>query len=668
MQVSSHESQVSSLGSLDHQKFPPASQYYASASSSPAGSTDSSPLTPPSIDDDDELGVVSITGMSSAAPPPTKPMITRSPNGSVEISPCSPEDDQLRFGASPDLSNQVNGRRRPKNLKNLAVKTAAGSASLVRPLASATAPGFGLKPPNQPHSPMSSTSAIPVHPQTQTARRRPSNLSVITATSSVSTNASSIGTSTPHHTAAPAILPRPNVLRHFQSSPALPLLDASSPSRKIESAAPLTNHMRPVLERSHSATSPIKEDDFADYDLPLSREEKQEAYPGGPICVYEPHLDLYLEPTAQIASAYDVVINVASEVRNPFVAVAESDAVIEQDLRIDGGGGIQYAPRRDRVPNLRTEPATLTADNPGSRLKETGKDSPLKEPEYIHVPWEHNSDIVPELPGLVRLIDDRIMRGKRVLVHCQCGVSRSATLVVAYRMYKRPSATVQEAYDEVKKRSKWIGPNMNLIMQLQEFRSNLIGKATSRRLTGFRGISPIDRSSPKQWLPQRPVLHIEASYDQTSQPKTAPLQPGLSPQDALGDQLSSAVTPGPSSAPSGVSWPITGDSIACDSPSRTASIPSYQNSSSWDDDDDIAAKPRPQSFRFEGRDELNGSGPDSPATPRSGNVSMSARSAQNFSLPLRRYAEEEQASPTKLASPAKAGRPVEPVGQIADAR
>ncbi|KAK8172024.1 dual specificity phosphatase, partial [Phyllosticta citrichinensis] len=169
-----------------------------------------------------------------------------------------------------------------------------------------------------------------------------------------------------------------------------------------------------------------EEEQEPNFDVPQSREEKPAAYPNGPICIYESGVYLYFEPTAEQASNYDVVLNVASEVVNPFVKNADETA---------GNANL---------------------------------------PEYIHIPWEHNTDIVPDLHRLVRLIDDRVQKGKRVLVHCQCGVSRSASLIVAYGLYKNPGISVQEAYDAVKKRSKWIGPNMNLIMQLQEFRNGLL--------------------------------------------------------------------------------------------------------------------------------------------------------------------------------------------------
>ncbi|KAF2433210.1 DSPc-domain-containing protein, partial [Tothia fuscella] len=172
-----------------------------------------------------------------------------------------------------------------------------------------------------------------------------------------------------------------------------------------------------------------EEESEQNFDIPQSQEEKPDSYPNGPIRIYESGVDLYFEPTAEVASGYDVIMNVASEVKNPF----------------------------------------LVASQPSSNFGILTED-----PEYIHIPWEHNTDIVPDLYGLVKLIDDRVKQGKKVLVHCQCGVSRSASLIVAYGLYKNPGVSVQEAYDAVKKRSKWIGPNMNLIMQLQEFRSGLL--------------------------------------------------------------------------------------------------------------------------------------------------------------------------------------------------
>jgi hypothetical protein len=66
---------------------------------------------------------------------------------------------------------------------------------------------------------------------------------------------------------------------------------------------------------------------------------------------------------------------------------------------------------------------------------------------------------------------------------CQCGVSRSATLAIAYVMALAASGALpshlghirgmQDAYDFVKSKSPWIGPNVSLVFQLVEFARNL---------------------------------------------------------------------------------------------------------------------------------------------------------------------------------------------------
>lgn len=78
----------------------------------------------------------------------------------------------------------------------------------------------------------------------------------------------------------------------------------------------------PVGAPSHSPPiAEAEEEEEQNFDIPLSREEKPEAYPDGPICVYEPHIDLYLEPTADQARQYDVVMNVASESGIPYSVI-----------------------------------------------------------------------------------------------------------------------------------------------------------------------------------------------------------------------------------------------------------------------------------------------------------------------------------------------------------
>lgn len=504
-------------------------QHTLSDSSNTLGSNESSPTTTISTVDDSSATEPS-PGSSPESPPPSTFAVGM-------LRPRTADDSRSPYF---ELQKQPPPRK-GRNLKNLAVNTsrhtarAASTTSL--PLhgpsddkATILSPAF-VKPPTPP-------------------RRKQSNLGLTILTPG--------GSKPPPQEIRLAIPPtpgfsRPGTLRHFQSSPSLPLvpgLGLPHSNQFIQQQRTLDTIFSPIEPRE---SPQIEEEEEQNFDLPLSKEEKPEAYPDGPICVYDPNIDLYLEPTAEQARQYDVIMNVASEVRNPFSAHRQI-APAEPDVRLDGGGGIQYAPKRTRValqPQDRTEDSTLESSptTPKATPLETSFPSHslhTKDPEYIHIPWEHNSDIVPDLLRLVKLIDEKVNEGKRVLVHCQCGVSRSASLVVAYGLYKNPTMSVQEAYDAVKRKSKWIGPNMNLIMQLQEFRSSL---ARGGLLPGNRGLSPVTPSSAlSEW---NGPFSNKPSPLATREPLSAVEPPSVSARSPADE----AVSPGPSSAPSGFVWP-----------------------------------------------------------------------------------------------------------------
>lgn len=188
-------------------------------------------------------------------------------------------------------------------------------------------------------------------------------------------------------------------------------------------------------------------------------EKKSNIYDNKPVCIIEPNLWLFAEPETHIAKKFNVVINVAKEVKNPFL----SQASIEESL------------------SKKTE--NVSNGNINSQKNSLPIESSIRPPiiinniEYLHVLWDHNASTLSiDLPPLIDYITKKsIQENKKVLIHCQCGISRSASLIIAYVM-KSLGLNIDSAYSYVKDKSPWIGPNMSLIYQLYDFNNFLYGK------------------------------------------------------------------------------------------------------------------------------------------------------------------------------------------------
>jgi Predicted protein-tyrosine phosphatase len=168
------------------------------------------------------------------------------------------------------------------------------------------------------------------------------------------------------------------------------------------------------------------------------------AYPTGPRNVLNNQLFLYSDPIGVLdINEYDLIVNVARECQNLS--------------------------------------SKLTNQQVGSK-------------EYLTIPWTHTSSISKDLPLIINQIDHFYNKGLKILVHCQCGVSRSACVVVAYFMFKF-NLGVNDAYELLKLGTASpvnknifdlgftvdtcdrICPNMSLIFELMEFAEKLnIGK------------------------------------------------------------------------------------------------------------------------------------------------------------------------------------------------
>ncbi|KAL4069510.1 phosphatases II [Scleroderma citrinum] len=147
---------------------------------------------------------------------------------------------------------------------------------------------------------------------------------------------------------------------------------------------------------------------------------------------------------------------------------------------------------------------------------------------YLKLQWSHGEKhLVDEgFPIAMAFVDAALARNDGVLIHCQCGISRSATLVIAIVM--RAAATrsplvpphvwelkgMQAAYSFVKEKSRHVGPNMSLIYQLFDYEKTLQG--------GNSSPAQSDKSSSiseeeREWSRRRDAFAAEGYGDQDSE-------------------------------------------------------------------------------------------------------------------------------------------------------
>jgi tyrosine-protein phosphatase len=249
------------------------------------------------------------------------------------------------------------------------------------------------------------------------------------------------------------------------------------------------------------------------------------------VCIYPPSVYLYLEPNDVEASKFDVVINVAREVVNPFELAAQKAAPKYRDMGVQ----VNMFPGQTADPN--PQPAL---DSTVLKITDEYVDAPetpkaaKSDPEYIHKPWDHNTPVAVELLELCQLVEDRVKKGKKVLIHCQCGVSRSACLIIAYGLYQNPSLSVLEAYDAAKERSRWINPNMFFMYELNDFKNILLQKMPTKIA---RAAAP--RPGPKMGLTRTQSDSVIPSILPTSFSPMTPLQdePASAPLEHEGEIL-----------------------------------------------------------------------------------------------------------------------------------
>ncbi|XP_029794404.1 dual specificity protein phosphatase 2 [Suricata suricatta] len=94
---------------------------------------------------------------------------------------------------------------------------------------------------------------------------------------------------------------------------------------------------------------------------------------------------------------------------------------------------------------------------------------------YKSIPVEDNQmvEISVWFQEAISFIDSVKHSGGRVLVHCQAGISRSATICLAY-LIQSHRVRLDEAFDFVKQRRGVISPNFSFMGQLLQFETQVL--------------------------------------------------------------------------------------------------------------------------------------------------------------------------------------------------
>ncbi|NWI88655.1 DUS16 phosphatase, partial [Pitta sordida] len=127
----------------------------------------------------------------------------------------------------------------------------------------------------------------------------------------------------------------------------------------------------------------------------------------------------------------------------------------------------------------------------------------IPESHFLRVPVNDSfcEKILPWLDKSVEFIEKAKASNGHVLVHCLAGISRSATIAIAYIM-KRMDMSLDEAYRFVKEKRPTISPNFNFLGQLLDFEKKIK-----------------NQSGQPGHISKLKLLHLEKSSEHTPVPE-----------------------------------------------------------------------------------------------------------------------------------------------------
>ena len=115
-------------------------------------------------------------------------------------------------------------------------------------------------------------------------------------------------------------------------------------------------------------------------------------------------------------------------------------------------------------------------------------------PDFVDVRYEglrdcREEDLYGHLPGLVEHIHRVIVGGGRIVVNCVAGVSRSASVCLAYKV-RYEGLSLREAFDEVHKARPIISPDVGFWQALVRWEEEVRGENSVVMLPYICGMVP----------------------------------------------------------------------------------------------------------------------------------------------------------------------------------
>jgi dual specificity phosphatase 12 len=86
--------------------------------------------------------------------------------------------------------------------------------------------------------------------------------------------------------------------------------------------------------------------------------------------------------------------------------------------------------------------------------------------------------LLATLNDTARMIESELKDNGKVLVHCQAGVSRSATVILGWWLYTDNTLTVDNALKLLQEKRSCVKPNYGFIDKLEIYRQHIISKSS----------------------------------------------------------------------------------------------------------------------------------------------------------------------------------------------